>query len=165
MKPDNFIRLGWTLTALGILIFVVSAIGEYRGWWGLLGLIGMGLGGLLTVVAAVGTASYSATREQADQLLENTDALRAGQASQDRTLSSMDGKLDRLEGLDELEKLEKLEKLDELDELDRLAAIEDAIQGDDGMVRELDAIQLELDAQTDVLEEQLAVLRRIQTDG
>lgn len=48
-----------------------------------------------------------------------------------------------------------------LDKLGQLDAIEDAIAGDEGMIRELDRIELQLDAQTGALGEQTQLLGQI----
>lgn len=130
--PDTVIRIGWITAALGFLIAIVSAIGEIRGWWGLVGELGLTFGTLLGILVGIATLAFAATRDQADALLSINQ-----------------------------EHSKKLDRLHKLDKLDKLDAIEAAIVGEEGMIRELDAVQLELDMQTGVLDEQLTVLRQI----
>lgn len=127
--PETATRLIWLLAALSFLLAIVSGIGEWLGWWDLIGELGMTIGGVAGVVlTAIGIFSTSSRRQVADV---HWAVIRNG-----RTLSSMDGKLD---------------------------VIEDALveERGDGHVSRLDAVQIELDRQTGVLDRQLSVLGEI----
>lgn len=121
--PDTVIRLGWTIAILGFLVAIVSGVGELLGWWDLVGEIGLTVGSILGVVATLTTATFTASRDQAEALLDAHERHGRRLDAIDGTLGSMDGKLDKLD--------------------------------------DLDAVQVELDRQTGVLEQQLEALRSL----
>lgn len=128
--PETAIRVGWWLTLVGVLIFIVSALGAYLGWWDLVGEVGMLIGTVLSIVLGVGTWLTSATTGQLSGVGEDVrsvgqDVRSVGENVQDVHEAVLANGI-------------KLDKLDELD-----------------------VIQAELDAQTGVLGEQLAVLREL----
>ncbi len=131
--PDTVIKIGWIVALLAFLVAVVSAIGEVRGWWGLIGEIGMTVGGTVSVLVGLGTLWFSAGRDQVDAVDEQLDSMDHTLGGVDDKLDSMDGKLDKLDSMDG--------KLDKLDDLDR--------------------VQVELDAQTGVLDRQVELLADI----
>lgn len=142
LDPETATRLIWIMAALSFLLAIVSGIGEWLGWWNLVGEIGMtvgGAGGL--VLTAFGILSTS-SRDQVQGVHETV-------RDNGRTLASMDDKLD------------ELDKLDKLDDLD---VIRDALMMEDGEASKLDIVQFELDRQTGVLDRQLGVLGEIR-DG
>ncbi len=145
-EPETAIRIGWTVSFLAFLVFVISAIGEYRGWWGLIGQIGMVFGSVASAMGVVATVVYAAEKGQVDGVH------RAVEENGTR-LVSMDDKLDELDAI-------KHALVGE-DGAVRLERIERALAGEDGMVRGLDALEMGLDAQTGVLDEQSRVLRQI----
>lgn len=134
--PETATRWIWLMAGLSFLLAIVSGIGEYLGWWDLVGELGMTIGGVAGVVlTAFGVLSTSSRQQVAD--------VHATVRRNGRTLSSMDRKLERL------------------DELDRLEVIEDALIEQDGRASKLDVVEAELDRQTGVLDRQLAVLGEI----
>lgn len=136
-EPDweTALRLAWITAALSFLVAVVSAIGELLGWWDLVGELGIGFGTTVTLILTVLAAFFSAGRQQVAEV---------GQAVQDH------GEMLEANG-------ETLVANGET-----LGDVHRAIAGQDGMLDELDVIQLELDTQTGVLRQQLDVLDRIQ---
>lgn len=90
---DTVIRAGWILTALGIVIFVVSLAGELLGWWDLGGEIGMWIGALLTIVVGYGTTVTTASR---DQVAGIDDRIRSVHTAVETNGVKLD-KLDRLD--------------------------------------------------------------------
>lgn len=130
---DRVEKVGWTLSLFWLIVAIVSGVGEYRGWWGLIGEIGLTVGTLASVLFGLGSYLYGAERSQVERVHEAV-------LSNGDTLESVDVKLDKL---------------------DKLDAIEDAISGEEGMVRELDVIQIELDRQTGVLGQQVEILKQI----
>lgn len=94
IDPETATRLIWLMAALSFLVAIVSAIGEVRGWWNLVGEIGMtvgGVGGL--VLTAIGIFSTSSR----DQVRDVHEAVEAN----GETLASMDGKLDKLDTIED----------------------------------------------------------------
>lgn len=150
--PDTAIRVGWAGALLGVLIFVVSALGEFLGWWDLVGEIGMLVGSLLSIVAGFGTWFSAAGREQLASVGDEVGEVTRGVHGV-RTVVEANGT--RLASVDD--KLGSLDKLDKLDKLDRLDKL-DAIDSD------LDEVQLQLDEQTGVLGRQVELLAEIR-DG
>lgn len=69
MRPDwsfeTWIRLGWSLTAVFLLIGVVSLLGEILGWWNDLGEIGSTIGMVGGLMLGIATLVLGAGREQA----------------------------------------------------------------------------------------------------
>lgn len=121
--PETAIRVGWAVTLLGILIFVVSALGEYLGWWDLIGEIGMLVGTVLSIVVGFGTWFSGAGRRQLAEVGEDVQSVGEDVRGVRYAVIANGVKLDKLD--------------------------------------ELDVIQAELDKQTGVLGEQLAVLGEI----
>lgn len=76
--PETAIRVGWAVTLLGILIFVVSALGEYLGWWDLIGEIGMLVGTVLSIVVGFGTWFSGAGRRQLAEVGEDVQSVGRG---------------------------------------------------------------------------------------
>lgn len=150
--PETAIRVGWAVTLLGILIFVVSALGEYMGWWDLVGEIGMLVGTVLSIVVGFGTWFSGAGRRQLQAVGAEVRGVRGVVEANGTVLGSVDAKLD------------DLQRLDKLDKLDQLDVIEAALVEGDGEAGKLDAVQVELDRQTGVLDRQLRVLGEIR-DG
>lgn len=107
-EPETAEKIVWYMAAGAFLIAIVSAIGEYRGWWNFIGELGMTfgtiVGGLLTALGVFITSSRRQVGGVHQAVLDNGGLLR-----------SMDGKLDKLEGMDR--KLGKLDKLDDLDKV------------------------------------------------
>lgn len=133
---DTVIRIGWTVTVLAFLVTVVSGVGEYLGWWNLVGEVGLTAGSVITVLVGLGTLLAGAGRQQVGGV---RDAVEDNGA----TLDSVDTKLDKL---------------------DRLDVIERALVTEEGETSKLDAVQVELDRQTGVLDRQVALLGEIR-DG
>lgn len=125
--PETAIRVGWAVTALGLLIFVVSALGEYLGWWDLVGEVGMLVGTVLSIVVGFGTWFSGAGRRQLSGVGREVQSVGDDVRSVDENVRGV-----RFAVLANGVKLEKLDKLD--------------------------VIQAELDEQTGVLGQQLAVL-------
>lgn len=133
--PETATRLIWLLAALSSVVAIVSGVGGFLGWWGLVAEIGATVGAVAGVVlTAIGLLS-TASREQVAKV--RWEVIRNG-----RTLRSVDG---------------NLAKLDKLDVLEDVLVEETA----DGRVSKLDVVQTELDRQTGVLDRQLAVLGEI----
>lgn len=124
--PETAIRVGWAVTLLGILIFVVSALGEYLGWWDLIGEIGMLVGTVLSIVVGFGTWFSGAGRRQLAEVGEDVQSVGEDVRGVRYAVLANGAKLDKLD--------------------------------------ELDVIQAELDKQTGVLGEQLAVLGEIRDE-
>lgn len=117
--PETTTKILWFMSGLMFLVAIVSAIGEYRGWWNSIGELGMTVGTLAGLLIGMLALFSGSSKSQVSTVY---DAVRDNGA----LLGSMDTKLD------------SLKKLDELDE-----------------------IQLELDVQTGVLGDQLAVLKEM----
>lgn len=130
--PDTAIKVGWTVAALAFLVAVLSAIGEYRGWWGLIGQIGMTVGMVVSILVAMGTYVYGTGRDQLDKVYNAVESHGETLRMNHRTLRSMDTTMD---------------------------AVGEALAG--GMIQELDVIQVELDRQTGVLDDQVEILGEI----
>lgn len=132
--PETAIRVGWAVTALGLLIFVVSALGEYLGWWDLVGEVGMLVGTVLSIVVGFGTWFSGAGRRQLSGVGREVRSVGDDVRSVDENVQSVG---ENVRGVHDavLANGVKLEKLDKLD-----------------------VIQAELDEQTGVLDRQLAVL-------
>jgi len=75
---------------------VVSAIGEVRSWWGLVGQTGITVGSTVSILVGLGTYLFGAGRSQVADVHE---AVRDNGS----TLSSMDGRLDKLDRLDAID--------------------------------------------------------------
>lgn len=108
--PDRLLRATWIAAALFFLIAILSAIGEWRGWWDLLGELGMTIGALAGVMTTLAGAFYAASRDQASGIhgavLDNGQVLGSVDTkltSVDIKLSSVDTKLDKLESLDTIQ--------------------------------------------------------------
>ncbi len=173
--PKTIIRLGWTTAALGLLVAIVSAIGEIRGWWGLLGQLGMTIGTLVSILIAIATGTYASSKHQAEQLLtlnrshserltsvdESLISLSEGFASMDGNVVSMGESVSSM-GESVSSMGQSVSSMDEgIASMERkLDGVEQAIT--EGVIRELDAVEIQLDKQTGVLDRQLDVLERIQ---
>ncbi len=96
---DAVIRVGWILTALGIVIFTVSLVGEILGWWNLAGEVGMWIGALLTIVVGFGTVVTTASRAQVSGIEGHIHAVHTAVVDNGSKL----GKLDKLDGLDQIQ--------------------------------------------------------------
>lgn len=136
---DTVIRIGWTVTILAFIVTVISGVGEYLGWWNLVGEVGLTAGTMITVVVGVGTLAANAGRSQVGGVREAVEENGRWLRENGGTLEDIDGQLD---------KLDKLDKLDQLDAIDS----------------DLDKVQLELDKQTGVLGRQVQILEQIR-DG
>lgn len=97
---DTVIRIGWIITILAFVVTVLSGIGEYRGWWNLVGEVGLTAGSVITVLIGAGTLAASAGRVQAAGVREAVEA-------NGETLSGLGRKADlqlaRLETLDAID--------------------------------------------------------------
>lgn len=142
--PETAIRVGWVVTALGILIFVVSALGEYLGWWDLVGEIGMLVGTVSSIVVGFGTWFSGAGRRQLAAVGQEVHAVGSEVRGVRHVVEDNGAKLSSAD--------------------DKLDVIQAALVEEDGEASKLDAVQLELDRQTGVLDRQLAVLAEIR-DG
>lgn len=131
---DTALRLTWFTAALFFLIFLVSLIGELLGWWDLIGEIGMGVGAGVSILLTLIGVLAGAGRQQVDAVGDDLRSVGQDVRSVGNAVEGNGQTLDRIEA---------------------------AIVGEDGMVQELDVIQVELDEQTGVLGEQLAVLGEI----
>ncbi len=152
----NRILLGLTLFFFGIAL--LGLVGELLGWWNLVGEILMAAGTFGGFVLGAATLSQGASRNQVDTVDEKLGSMDGTLGSMDDQLDSVDSKLDQLDSMDS--------KLDQLDSMDTtLDEIRDALQGEEGMTHELDAIQVQLDQQTGVLDRQVRVLEQIRDQG
>lgn len=128
---------------LMFLLAILGAVGEYLGWWNLVGEVLMTVGTLGGLVLAGVDFLRGASETQVESVQSQ--------------LGSMDTKLDRLEPMDG-----KLESMDS--KLDRLDVIEAALIDEDEQISKLDVGQAELDRQTGVLGRQVQLLGEIR-DG
>lgn len=131
---DTAIRLTWVAAGFFMLLAIVSAIGEILGWWNLIGEIGMGIGGTASVILTLIAVLSSAGRGQVAGLGQDVRSVDENVRSVDRNVEKNGEKLD---------------------------FVGKALAGEEGVLRELDRIELELDAQTGVLHEQLTVLEMV----
>lgn len=140
LDPETATRLIWLMAALSFLLAIVSGIGEYLGWWDLVGEIGMTIGGTAGLLLTGVGIFTAASRDQVRTVHEGVQTVHETVLENGEKLGSMDGKLDKLEKLD---------------------VIEEALVAEDGEASKLDVVQVELDRQTGVLDRQLAVLGEI----
>lgn len=135
-EPETAEKIVWYMAAASFLIAVISGIGEYRGWWNLIGEVGMIFGTIASVLLSGVGVLMTGSRRQVGRVESAV-----GQVH--RAVGMVHGAVQwngaMLQNMDT--KLEGLDKLERLDELDK--------------------IQLELDVQTGVLGDQLGVLREI----
>lgn len=118
--PETATRLIWLMAALSFLLAIVSGIGEYLGWWDLVGELGMTIGGVAGVVlTAIGIASTASRRQVAN--------VQGAVVRNGRTLASMDAKLevveDALVASDDEGRVSKLDVVEA--ELDRQTGVLD----------------------------------------
>lgn len=106
---DQVVRIGWTVTILAFIVTVLSGVGEYLGWWNLVGEVGLTAGSVITVMVGLGTLAASAGRGQAGGVRETVE-------DNGETLTSIDAQLDKLDSMDA--KLDRLGAID--DDLDRV---------------------------------------------
>lgn len=92
--PDRAVKVGWTAAALALLIAIVSAIGEYRGWWGLIGQLGMTFGTITSVLLGLATYFYGAGKGQ-------LEAVYRAVVDNGTVLGSVDTKLDKLDVIED----------------------------------------------------------------
>ncbi len=145
--PDRVVRVLWIGSAFWLLVAIVSAIGEIRGWWGLVSQIGMTAGTVLSAIVALAAYVYGAGKGQVNSVHEAVGENGRTLVSIDQALSGHEGVLEVLAGSEGV-----------VDELD---GINEAITGEEGMIHELDVIQLELDRQTGALDQQIQLLGEI----
>lgn len=145
---DTAIRLTWVAAGLFMLLAIVSAIGGSLGWWDLIGEIGMGIGGTVSIVLALIAVLSSAGRGQVMGLGQDVRSVDENVRSLDANVRSVDANVRSVDQNVEMNG----EKLD---------LIGKALAGEGGVLRELDRIELELDAQTGVLNQQLTVLETV----
>ena len=136
-SPETVIRIGWISAALGFLIAIVSGVGEYLGWWDLVGEICMTVGSLLGIIATFSTLSLTAGRGQMAAVQETLGSVDETTAANHQLLQANHDLLERQADLQQ----ESSAKLDKLD-----------------------VIEAELDRQTGVLDRQVEVLEAIR-DG
>ncbi len=136
--------LGWSMALLGIVGGIAGlaepvsraaeaiGLGQMLGWWNDVGEVIVTIGAIIGVLMTTGSLLLGSGRKQVDRMDRRLVSVHGAVLDNGRTLTSVDGKLD---------KLEQLEKLDQLDDLD--------------------VVQAGLDAQTGVLGVQLGVLEQI----
>ncbi len=142
---DTAIRLTWLTAAFFLLVAIVSGIGELLGWWNLPGELGMSIGATMSIATTLLALVLTAGRRQVETLDAGLRSVDRNVTSVFQEVRSVDDTVHSVEGHVETNG-------------DRLSQVVEAVAGEDGMLRELDAIELELDAQTGVLREQLEVL-------
>lgn len=150
-------RILMTGSILMFLLALVGAVGEYLGWWDLLGEVFMTVGTVGGLILGGVDLLRGASEEQVDgvsaQLGSMDDKLGTVYGKLDK-LDSMDGKLDSMDG--------KLGTMDgKLDKLDDLDVIKNGLVAGDGRESKLDVVQTELDRQTGVLDRQVQILGEI----
>lgn len=142
--PDTALWIAWITAGLFFLLFVVSAVGEILGWWGLIGEIGMGIGGLVGVLVTIASLLYGAGSGQVQNVGDEVENVGEDVRSNGRSLEAIEegivGDGGMVEGLDGLAK---------------------ALGGEEGVLGELDVVQVELDRQTGVLDRQARILGQI----
>lgn len=159
---DTAIRLCWLTAAFFLLVAIVSGIGEVLGWWNLIGEIGMSVGSTMSVLVTLVAVVLTSGRQQVTLVGEDVRSVNENVLSvNDNVLSLNENVLSVNEGMHSLN--DNVVSVDENVQENgaRLERIAEHIAGEDGMLRELDAIELELDAQTGVLADQLTVLGEV----
>ncbi|PSG97882.1 hypothetical protein BRD56_03275 [Thermoplasmatales archaeon SW_10_69_26] len=149
--PETVIRIGWISAALGFLIAIVSGVGEYLGWWNLVGEIGMTVGSLLGIIATFSTLSLTAGRGQMHAVQETLGSVDDTMGEVEETVGSVDETTAANHQL--------LQANHDL--LERQADLQ---QESSAKLDKLDVIEAELDRQTGVLDRQVEVLEAIR-DG
>lgn len=101
-KPDpaKLQRVFWILSALFFLLAIVSFVGEVRGWWGLLGEVGMFAGTLGGILLGITSLHIGADSHQVDRVHDAVKGTRDAVNRNGETLVSMDSKLGKLDELD-----------------------------------------------------------------
>jgi len=157
-SPETVIRIGWISAALGFLIAIVSGVGEYLGWWDLVGEIGMTVGSLLGIIATFSTLSLTAGRGQMAAVQETLGSVERTVGSVDKTMANVEetvGSVDETTAANH----DLLEANHDL--LERQTDLQRASSA---KLDKLDVIEAELDRQTGVLDRQVEVLEAIR-DG
>lgn len=152
---DTAIRLCWLTAAFFLLVAIFSGIGEILGWWNLIGEIGMSVGATMSILVTLVAVVLTAGRQQVTVVGQDVRSVNENVLSVNENVLSVDENMHSLN--DNI--LSVNENVQENGT--RLERIAEHIAGEDGMLRELDAIQLELDAQTGVLADQLTVLGEV----
>lgn len=129
------------------LLAILGALGEYLGWWNLIGEV-------LVTVGTIGGLFLAGVDLLRGASEEQVDGIESQLGSMDGKLGTVDGKLDRLETVDS--KLDKLETMD-----GKLDVIQGALTDAEGQTSKLDVVQTELDRQTGVLDRQVEILGEI----
>lgn len=159
---DTAIRMTWIAAGLFLLLAIVSGIGEVLGWWDLMGEIGMGTGATMTVVLTLIAALSSAGRGQVTNLGRDVRSVDENVRSVGENVRSVD---ENVRSVDENVRSvdENVQSVDQNVKIngEKLDFIGKALAGEEGVLRELDRIELELDAQTGVLSRQLTVLEMV----
>lgn len=134
MKTEKALLITRGMMVAGVLLAIVTIVGELLGWWNDLGEMMLGLATVLGTLGGVASVIIGSSSEEVRRV---HDAVK-GNGS---VLGSVDGKLDSVDG--------------------KLESVDGKLDSVDGKLDELDVIQAELDQQTGVLGEQVGLLRQI----
>ncbi len=134
-EMDTVLKITWGMAILGWLMALLGIVGELLGWWNDVGEVIVTIGTIIGLLMTAGSLLLGSGRKQVDRMDRRLVSVHGAVLDNGRTMTSVDGKLDKLDAL------EQLEKLDQLDDLD--------------------VVQARLDAQTGVLGVQLGVLEQI----
>lgn len=134
-EMNTVLKITWGMAILGWLMALLGIVGELLGWWNDVGEVIVTIGTIIGLLMTTGSLLLGSGRKQVDRMDRRLVSVHGAVLDNGRTMTSVDGKLDKL---DELEQLEQLKKLDDLD-----------------------VVQARLDAQTGVLGVQLGVLEQI----
>lgn len=86
----------WIMFLLSLFFFgiaILGAVGEYLGWWDLIGEVAMTVGTLAGLLLGVASHITTSTETQVDQVQVAVE-------TNGSKLDSIDGKLDKLDGID-----------------------------------------------------------------